>query len=182
MTLIQAIASSPRIVRTKFGEKTVLDCRLSNGEQITIWKEANNPQLMSIGNGERLMLQCIEQHKGGYKYEIQETSRTRAEAQRATQEVSPVVSGQTIPARPMGFSVNLPMEAERQLSRQIATVQKPAASPVVESSIEQTIDAQLDQYSSVFRMCLARAEMLSPSNAEALALEMFKGLASKLAG
>jgi hypothetical protein len=180
MTLIQAIASSPRIVRTKFGDKTVLDCRLSTGESITIWKEANNPQLMSIGNGERLMLQCIEQHKGGYKYEIQETSRTRAEAQRA--EVSPVVSGQTIPARPMGFSVNLPMEAERQLSRQIGTMQKPAASPVVESSIEQTIDAQLDQYSSVFRMCLARAEMLSPSNAEALALEMFKGLASKLAG
>jgi hypothetical protein len=181
MTLIQAIASSPRIVRTKFGEKTVLDCRLSTGENITIWKEAGNPQLMSISNGERLMLNCIEQHKGGYKYEIQETSRTRAEAQRATQEVSPVVSGQTIPARPMGFSVNLPMEAERQLSRQIAT-KSPTVAPVVESSIEQTIDAQLDQYSSVFRMCLARAEMLSPSNAEALALEMFKGLASKLAG
>jgi hypothetical protein len=47
--------------------------------------------------------------------------------------------------------------------------------------IKQTIDAQLDQYSSVFRLCLARAEMLSPSNSEALALEMFKGLASKLA-
>jgi hypothetical protein len=66
------------------------------------------------------------------------------------------------------------MEAERQLK----LMQKPTALSVVDS-IEQTIDAHLDNYSSVFRMCLARAEVLSPSNAEALALEMFKGVANK---
>jgi hypothetical protein len=178
MTLIQAIASSPRIVRTKFGEKTVLDCRLSNGESITIWKEANNRQLMSIGNGERLMLQCIEQHKGGYKYEIQETSRTRAEAQRS--EVSPMVEPH-IPNRPMGFDVSLPMEATRQLSRQIAAVQ-PTVNPAVDSIDDiSTINEQLNRYTLVFRLCLARAEALSPSNAEALALEMFKKLSNNLA-
>jgi hypothetical protein len=60
MALIQAIASTPRTAKTKFGDKAVLDCRLESGETITIWKEANNPQLMSITNGERLVLSPIE--------------------------------------------------------------------------------------------------------------------------
>jgi hypothetical protein len=119
MALIQAIASSPRIARTKFGDKTVLDCRLESGEPITIWKEANNPQLMSITNGERLVLSPIEKHQGGYTYEIRETSRSKNDAQRAARE--------TAPDRPMGFNVT-PIEPE-----QIKSVQKPVTLPAVGS-------------------------------------------------
>lgn len=175
MALIQAIASSPRIARTKFGDKTVLDCRLESGETITIWKEANNPQLMSVANGERLVLNSIEKHQGGYTYEIRETFRSRNDDQKAARETAQLNRINAVPERPMGFSVDSPIKPE-----QIESVQKSITLPVVDS-IEQTIDAQLDQYSSVFKMCLARAEILSPSNSEALALEMFKGLASKLA-
>jgi hypothetical protein len=122
MALIQAIASSYRIARTKFGDKTVLDCRLETGETITIWKEVNNPQLMSVANGERLVLNSIEKHQGGYTYEIRETSRSRNNDQRAARE--------TAPDRPMGFNVT-PIEPE-----QIKSVQKPVTLPAV-GSIEQ---------------------------------------------
>jgi hypothetical protein len=109
MALIQAIASSYRIARTKFGDKTVLDCRLETGETITIWKEANNPQLMSVANGERLVLNSIEKHQGGYTYEIRETLRTRNDTQRSARETAQLKGVNAVPERPMGFNVGLPV-------------------------------------------------------------------------
>ena len=121
MALIQAIASSPRIARTKFGDKTVLDCRLESGETITIWKEANNPQLMSVANGERLMLNSIEKHQGGYTYEIRETFRSRNNDQGAAKKTAQLNKVNVIPSQPMGFTVEPPTPpAETTRSIEIA--------------------------------------------------------------
>jgi hypothetical protein len=178
MTLntVQAkIIGTARNAKTKFGLRGVVDAITADGSKVTIWKAADDLSIFRLCDGERVTLGI----DGKGSVQSIEGSFDRAQAQRAAQPIAPIVEPNIIPSRPMGFTV-LPMEAERQLSRQIGAIQKPLGLPVVDS-IEQTIDAQLDQYSSVFRMCLARAEMLSPSNSEALALEMFKGLANKLA-
>jgi hypothetical protein len=165
-----------RDVKTKYGMRSVVDVLTAEGRKVPVWKAMGDMSIRRLCDGERVSLTLdgkgtVQEIKGSYD---------RVQAQRAAQEIAPSIEPNIIPNRPMGFTVGLPMEAERQLSRQIGAMQLPTVTPVVES-VEQTIDAQLDQYSSVFRMCLARAEMLSPSNSEALALEMFKGLASKLA-
>jgi hypothetical protein len=178
MTLntVQAkVIGRARNVKTKYGMRSVVDVLTAEGQKIPVWKAADDLSISRLCDGERVSLTLDGK---GTVQEI-EGSYDRVKAQRIAQPIAPSIEPNIIPNRPMGFTVGLPMESERQLSRQIGTIQKPIVIPVVDS-IEQTIDAQLDQYSSVFRMCLVRAEMLSPSNSEALALEMFKGLASKL--
>jgi hypothetical protein len=164
-----------RNVKTKYGMRSVVDVLTADGQKLPVWKNADDPNIGRLCDGERVTLQISK----GAVQEI-EGSYDRAQAQRAAQPIAPSIEPNIIPNRPMGFTVGLPMEAERQLSRQIGAIQKPTVTPAMEP-IEPGIDAELDKYSSVFRMCLARAEMLSPSNSEALALELFKGLASKLA-
>jgi hypothetical protein len=155
--------------------RSVVDVLTAEGQKVPVWKPAGDMSIGRLCDGERVTLTL----DGKGTVQTIEGSYDRVQAQRATIPISPVVET-TIPNRPMGFTVGLPMEAERTLQRQIGNMQQPPALPVT-PSIKHSIDAQLDQYSSVFRMCLARAEGLSPSNSEALALEMFKGLASKLA-
>jgi hypothetical protein len=164
-----------RDVKTKYGMRSVVDVLTAEGRKLPVWKAAGDMSICRLCDGERVTVTL----DGKGAVQSIEGSYDRAQAQRAAQPIAPSIEPNIIPSRPMGFTV-LPMEAERQLSRQIGAMQPPTVNQSVES-IEQTIDAQLDQYSSVFRMCLARAETLSPSNSEALALEMFKGLASKLA-
>jgi hypothetical protein len=163
-----------RDVKTKYGMRSVVDILTAEGRKVPVWKAMGDMSIGRLCDGERVTL-AIDG-----KGTVQEIygSFERVQAQREAQEIAPSIEPQQ--TRAMGFTVSLPMEAERQLSRQLQPMGQPSALPVGES-IEQTIDTQLDQYSSVFRMCLARAEMLSPSNSEALVLELFKGLANKLA-
>jgi hypothetical protein len=168
------VIGTSRDVKTKYGMRSVVDVLTAEGKKIPVWKAAGDMSIARLCDGERVTLTLDGK---GTVQEI-EGSYDRVQQQRAAQPIAPSIEP-NIPNRPMGFDVSLPMEPERTLQRQIGSMQQPAALPVVNSI--DTIDAQLDQYSSVFRMCLARAEMLSPSNSEALALEMFKGLASKLA-
>jgi hypothetical protein len=170
MTLntVQAkVIGRARNVKTKYGMRSVVDVLTAEGQKIPVWKAADDLSIGRLCDGERVSLTL---DGNGTVQEI-EGSYDRAQAQRATQPIASSIEPNIIPNRRMGFTVGSPMEAERQ----IGAIQKPVVS-LMDKSIEQ----QLDQYSSVYQMCLARAEMLSPCNSEALALEMFKGLASKL--
>jgi hypothetical protein len=166
-----------RDVKTKYGMRSVVDVLTAEGQKLPVWKAAGDMSIGRLCDGERVTVTL----DGKGSVQSIEGSYDRVQAQRATQEIAPSIEPQqTIPNRPMGFDISLPMEAERQLSRQLKPIQK-TVSPVAVESIEQTIDAQLDKMAALFRSCLTRAETLSPSNSEALALEMFKGLTSKLA-
>jgi hypothetical protein len=86
MQLIHAkITGQPRNVTTH-GEKAVVDARASNGENLTIWRPANDPAVMRLANGERVQL-AIDS-KG--KVSLVDTAFTRAEE---------------APDQPMGFKV-----------------------------------------------------------------------------
>ncbi len=57
MKLIAAkITGQPRNVNTKHGERSVIDARAANGENLTIWRPANDPEVMRLANGERVQL------------------------------------------------------------------------------------------------------------------------------
>jgi hypothetical protein len=85
MQLIQAkITGQPRTVTTKHGDRSVVDARAANGENLTIWRPANDPAVMRLANGERV--QVAIDSKG--KVSLVETAFDRAEANR------PTVSGQ----------------------------------------------------------------------------------------
>jgi hypothetical protein len=57
MQLIQAkITGQPRTVTTKHGDRSVVDARAANGENLTIWRPANDPAVMRLANGERVQL------------------------------------------------------------------------------------------------------------------------------
>jgi hypothetical protein len=57
MQLIAAkITGQPRNVTTKHGEKSVVDARATNGENLTIWRPANDPAIMRLANGGRVQL------------------------------------------------------------------------------------------------------------------------------
>jgi hypothetical protein len=115
MQLIQAkITGQPRTVQTKHGERSVVDARAANGENLTIWRPANDPAVMRLANGERVQL-AIDS-KG--KVSLVETAFDRAEANRP--EISPVVEKPSIPNRPMGFTLTAPFEAEQKLRQQLA--------------------------------------------------------------
>jgi hypothetical protein len=147
MQLLTAIATSaPRQVTTKYGERIALDIQVTSaeglGQTATIWRGGNDssPALRSIVNGSRL--QVAVDSKG--KFSLVETPADRAaQVQRA--EVSPSIEP---PARPMGFALNLPMEAERQLSRQLS-----AARPVA-------IESPVTSLGHLFQECLAVADGL----------------------
>jgi hypothetical protein len=166
-----------RDVKTRYGMRSVVDVLTAEGRKVPVWKAAGDMSIGRLCDGERVTLTLDGK---GTVQEI-EGSFDRVQAQRAAQPIAPSIEP-SIPTRPMGFDVSLPMEAERTLQRQIGAMQQPAALPVVES-IEDvtTINEQLNRYSLVFRLCLARAEALSPCNSEALALEMFKKLLDNLA-
>jgi hypothetical protein len=85
MQLIQAkISGQPRTVSTKHGDRSVVDARAASGENLTIWRPANDPAVMRLANGERV--QVAIDSKG--KVSLVETAFDRAEANR------PTVSGQ----------------------------------------------------------------------------------------
>jgi hypothetical protein len=88
MQLMNAkVIGQPRIVKTKQGEKSVINCLGSNGEAHTIWRPANDPQVMRLTDGERVQVGI----NSSGKVSLVETAYSRAE-----QQAEP---------RPMGFTV-----------------------------------------------------------------------------
>ena len=56
MKLLTAmIQKAPRIVDTKFGKKCVTDCKLDDGQTITLWQPPTS-KLINYGSGERVSL------------------------------------------------------------------------------------------------------------------------------
>jgi hypothetical protein len=152
MKLIQAkITGQPRTVTTKHGDRSVVDARAANGENLTIWRPANDPAVMRLANGERVQL-AIDA-KG--KVSLVETAFDRAEANRP--EISPTVSGQTIPARPMGF-VTAPFEAETKLRQQLAAA---APQPQTESRSAE-IAEYIGKLGKLYNHCLTTAQGSEP--------------------
>jgi hypothetical protein len=152
MQLIQAIAkSAPRQVNTRYGQKTVIDATGQNGEDITIWRggDDRSPALNSITNGSRISVG--RDSKG--KYSLLETPGDRAAQVAQRTEISPSVDPQ--PARPMGFAVALPMEAERQLSRQLSAAQTNQGVPVTDYG-----NSPVTALGHLFQECLAVADGL----------------------
>jgi hypothetical protein len=153
MQLIQAkISGQPRTVSTKHGDRSVVDARAASGENLTIWRPANDPAVMRLANGERV--QVAIDSKG--KVSLVETAFDRAEANRP--EIIPVVSNQTIPTRSMGFNVTAPLEAEAQLRQQLAAA---APQPRTESrSVE--ISEYIAKLGKLYGHCLTTAQGSEP--------------------
>jgi hypothetical protein len=146
-----------RNVRTKYGERSVVDVVTADGSKKAIWKAADDRTIFRLADGERVTLTLDSK---GNVQEI-EGAYDRAQAQRAAQEISPSIEP---PARPMGFALNLPMESERQLARQMMTAAKATATPV-------TALGQL------FQECLTVAdELVSEGDRVRVALALFDRL------
>jgi hypothetical protein len=144
MQLIYAkVKGQPRNVNTKNGERSVVDAWAANGETLTIWR---------LANGERVQL-AIDS-KG--KVSLVETAFSRAENQRA--EVSPSVTPKTPPARPMGFSVTAPFEAEQRLRAQMAAaVAPPVANEMAESGRSAEIADYISRMGKLYAHCYKTA-------------------------
>jgi hypothetical protein len=71
MIQIRAIAAFARVITTSYGEtKTVLNARLFTGENIAIWESGRNERLLSVINGERVLVEVIPRHSHGYDYKL----------------------------------------------------------------------------------------------------------------
>jgi hypothetical protein len=144
MQVLTAIAKSqPRAVSTRYGEKLVIEATGQNGEEITIWRGGNDksPAIRSIANGSRIAVGLDS--KG--KYSLLETPADRLPQ---PVEISPVV---TEPAKPMGFQVTAPFEAEQRLRTQMA-----AARPTAPISGE--LGAKVETITDAFEKCLVTAQ------------------------
>jgi hypothetical protein len=152
MQLIQAkITGQPRVVQTKHGDRSVVDARAANGENLTIWRPAHDLAVMRLANGERVQL-AIDA-KG--KVSLVETAYDRSETNRP--EISPTVSGQTIPSRPMGFNVTAPFEAETKLRQQLA-----AAAPQHQEGRSAEIAEYIAKLGKLYGYCLTTAQGSEP--------------------
>jgi hypothetical protein len=76
MKLVNAkVAGQPRIAVTKFGERSVMDCRTEDGQTVTIWRPVGDVEVMGRANGERVTIALDSKGKAS----LVETARTRAE-------------------------------------------------------------------------------------------------------
>ncbi len=76
MKLIEAkVAGQPRIVSTRRGDRSVMDCRTADGQSLTVWRPAGDVELMARANGERVTL--AQDSKG--KISLVETAQSRAD-------------------------------------------------------------------------------------------------------
>jgi hypothetical protein len=166
MQLIQAIAKSvPRQVNTKYGQRTVIDATGQNGEEITIWRggDDHSPALNSITNGSRIAVAVDSRGK----YSLVETPADRA-AQVASKPASPIVS--PTEARPMGFQIEAPFEAERRLRAQMAAAKSQQGASIKHHQPKPSpIDARIAELAAIYGKCLAVAH-----GSEFVAIEIFK--------
>jgi hypothetical protein len=76
MITSQAIAAQARTI-VRYGQvKTVLNCRLANGENAAIWSNYEDARLLAVANGERIVVECIPRFQvEGYIYKLKARSR-----------------------------------------------------------------------------------------------------------
>jgi hypothetical protein len=74
MKILTAIlVKNPRSVTTKYGPKIVADCKLENGEEVTLWQPENS-QIINYDNGSKISLTL----DGKGKYHFLEGGNTQA--------------------------------------------------------------------------------------------------------
>ena len=57
MKLVQAtVCNPPREVKTKYGQRTVLDCITHTGEEVTIWRKGGDREVLGRCQNERVTL------------------------------------------------------------------------------------------------------------------------------
>jgi hypothetical protein len=76
--LTATLVKNPRSVTTKYGPKIVADCKLDNGEDVTLWQPENS-QIINYGNGSKISLTL----DGKGKYHFLEGGNTQAIAPKA---------------------------------------------------------------------------------------------------
>lgn len=75
MKLVAAkVAGQPRIVNTRYGDKSVIDCRTAEGKTVAIWRPAGDPEVMNRANGERVTIAIDSNGKAS----LVETAESRA--------------------------------------------------------------------------------------------------------
>lgn len=92
MQLITAtVKSQPRTVNTKFGERSVMDVTLPNGQEQAIWGPANFPAIVNCRNGQSVAIAVDS--KG--KYHVVEDQPTPTTGMDTTSTPSPNLDKET---------------------------------------------------------------------------------------
>lgn len=92
MKLVQAtVTSAPREVKTKYGDRVVLDCLTHTGEQITIWRNAGDREVLGRCPNERVTLAVDS--KG--KYSLIEHAGSRLNTVSSDAPQQPVAAPET---------------------------------------------------------------------------------------
>lgn len=87
MKLVQAtVASSPREVTTKYGDRVVLDCVTHTGEQVTVWRRGGDREVLGRCPNERVTLAVdnkgkysLIEHAGSRLTTTEPTNNSKAE-------------------------------------------------------------------------------------------------------
>jgi hypothetical protein len=168
-TIQGKVFGQARSVRTKYGERSVVDVTLADGTTKAIWKAAGDPSIHRLADGERVTLKVDEK---GNVQEI-EGSYDRAQCQRAaSRPISPPVDLPT-ETRPMGFQIEAPFEAERRLRAQIAAAKsQPSDNAVQLAETGSSIDGRIAELAAIYGQCLAA------TGSELAAIEIFRMVAT----
>jgi hypothetical protein len=159
-----------RDVKTKYGMRSVVDVLTAEGQKLPVWKAVGDASIGRLCDGERVTLTL----DGKGTVQTIEGSYDRVQAQRVAQAIAPSIEPNIIPTRPMGFSVNLPMEAERQLQRQIQAV-----NPVQTLGVMDYTNSPVTAIGSLFQECLAVADgLVGEADRVRVALALFDRLPS----
>jgi hypothetical protein len=163
------VIGQARDVKTKYGMRSVVDVLTAEGKKVPVWKAAGDLSIGRLCDGERVTID------GKGTVQTIEGSYDRVQVQRAAQAIAPSIEPQqTIPTRPMGFSVNLPMEAERQLQRQIQAV-----NPVQILGAMDYTNSSVTAIGSLFQECLVVADgLVGEADRVRVALALFDRLPS----
>jgi hypothetical protein len=167
LNIIQGkVFGQARNVRTKYGERSVVDVTLADGTTKAIWKGAGDPSIHRLADGERVTLRV--DGKGNVQ-EI-EGSFERAQSQRAVAQIAPIITASRA-AQPMGFQVEAPFEAERRLRTQIAAAKsQPVA--IDHQPDPSGIDGKIAELAAIYGRCLAA------TGSELAAIEIFRMVAT----
>ncbi|MFM7438434.1 MAG: hypothetical protein ACKO2V_07485 [Snowella sp.] len=84
--LTATLVKNPRSVNTKFGPKIVADCKLDNGEDVTLWQPENS-QIINYGNGSKLTLTVDSKGKYHWVETENETAITSKPESNQTEQI-----------------------------------------------------------------------------------------------
>lgn len=130
------VKGSPRQVKTKYGDRSVLDVTLPTGEVTAVWGPANHQPITGRRNGERVLL---GQETNG-KLHILETAS------------SGLASPKEVTNQPL---------ATQSVSTSVAT----AVTPIkVNASPSDAIDTLISRYASIMNKC--RFQIINQMNLE----------------